>query len=646
MAMGGFRMVNGIRRYLALACTLTLVAALLPVPVAAQDDPGGARFESAPLGVAFDLPDGWDVVEASGALIAGLPGDVQAVQGGSTPSNLIVRITFGTFNQLGITDATQLPELLAKLVVSDTQVPTPERVQWGNASGYAETVTLPGEGITTRMALLAIAGGRVAVIRALAPANVWESDERARFEALAASLTFSLPERDADLMANLPANDGGVLWHYSAPQPEGRTVRAGGITFDMFNVMYMAAGPGGVLALDMTSGEQISYMGPWAGGDYADVAIGTDTRLYLANVAPDTSQAVMVADRAGNYARGWGMRGDGPGEFAPGMPQTIAISAEGNVWTVSEGHNSGITNRLYAFDPFGNLLLTVDLDAINPDLSDVHIASNVQTEALYVTGATGNINMVDHDGEALVVNLAGEVLHDLTPTDIAIAPNGNLILTLAEPGLEGFGLLSFSMAGQLLDAFGFPYDAARGGPFLPGEYRRPAGLVIGPDGTGYFTETHPDTGFTQVQRFTFTGDGVLPLGGETVRESQAGADLVGSVDPARGGGSIVYGQSVKGALNNRHPLHQWTFEGAAGDRVAITMIDASGAGLLDPQLSLIGPNGNEIAANDDVGAVRPESMSERDARIEFALPTTGLYTIEAGRFGGRGEYILALEKME
>ena len=68
------------------------------------------------------------------------------------------------------------------------------------------------------------------------------------------------------------------------------------------------------------------------------------------------------------------------------------------------------------------------------------------------------------------------------------------------------------MAGRLLDVFGFPYDTARGGPFLPGEYLTPAGLIVGPDGTIYWTETNPANGYMQVQRFVFTGDGKLPLG--------------------------------------------------------------------------------------------------------------------------------------
>lgn len=620
---------------------LILSALVGPGPVRAQ---AGERYTNPALGVSFTMPAGWQVKASEKGLLAGLPADLALVEAGNIPQGLVVRIVFGSFSELGITDASELPELLTRLIAESPATPEPRRVEWGNASGYEELVTLPQEQLTTRVALLAVAGGRVAIVRGFAPTAAWDSGAGAQFDALAASLLFALPERDADLLTRLTTNDGGVLWHYVAPQPEdGRVVRAGGIVYDMFNVMYMAAGPGGVLSLEMNSGRQISYMGPWVGGDYADVAIGPDTKLYLANVAEHTSGAVTVVDRAGNFARAWGARGDAEGEFAPGMPQTIAVTRAGEVWTVSEGHSAGVRNRLYRFDAFGNLLQTVDLGTINPNLSGVRLAVNDKTNTLYLVGATGNLNVVDAQGKPLVINLAQEILQGLTPLDIAIAPSDDIILALSAPGLDSFGFLELSVAGKLLDAFGFPYDATRGGPYLPGEYDRPAGLVVGPDGTIYWTETHPETGYTQVQRFTFTGDGLLPLGAE-VAAGNGGESPLGA-DPAQGGGPIAYGQTVQGALNNRYPVHRWTFEGSAGDHVIISMKDLSGAGLLDPQLRLLNAEGRQIAANDDVGAVRPEGLAERDALIDFFLPATGTYIIEAGRFGGRGDYLLTLERL-
>ncbi len=632
-----------------LTCSLTLLIALLtlaapPVPALAQT---AERYHNPALGVAFDLPAGWQIDVRERALLAGAPGDVALVQAGNPPQGLVVRMLFGTFNELGVRDATELPTLLDRVVSGGAMASQPQHIEWGNASGYQEQMTLPTEGLTTRVALLAVAGGRVAIVRGIAPTPVWDGGASATFSALTASLVFSLPERGASLVETITAHDGGVLWQFVAPQPaDGRTVRLGGLVYDMFNVMYIAAGPGGMLTLEMNSGRQISFMGPWYGADFADVALGPDMRLYLANRAADTPGAVMVVDRAGNWGRAWGARGDGDGEFAPGMPQTIAVTRGGAVWTVSEGHSSGIRDRLYKFDSVGNLLLTADLAAINPDLHGVHLAVNDRTDALYAVGATGALTVIDPDGDPLVLNLAQETLQGLTPGAVAITPDDNLVLAVAAPGLDGFGLLKLSVGGRPLDMFGLSYDEARGGPYLPGEYLRPGGLVIGPDGTGFWTETHPDTGVSQVQRFTFSGDGLLALGVTPADEAAGGdASAALSVDPAQGGGEIAYGGTVHGALNNRYPSHQWTFSGGAGDHVIIAMRDASGAGLLDPHLVLRNAEGRQIAANDDVGALRPEDMGERDALIDFFLPATGTFTIEAGRFGGRGDYLLTLERV-
>ena len=142
------------------------------------------------------------------------------------------------------------------------------------------------------------------------------------------------------------------------------------------------------------------------------------------------------------------------------MPRTLAVTRDDSVWTVSEGTPAGIRNRLYRFDLFGNLLQTVDLDAVNPDLSGVRLDINPRTGAIYLVGATGNLNVLDANGAALVVNLAAEILQDLTPIDIAIAPDDNIILALPAPGLDGYGFLELSVAGRLLDVFGLPYDTA------------------------------------------------------------------------------------------------------------------------------------------------------------------------------------------
>ncbi len=98
----------------------------------------------------------------------------------------------------------------------------------------------------------------------------------------------------------------------------------------------------------------------------------------------------------------------------------------------------------------------------------------------------------------------------------------------------------------------------------------------------------------------------------------------------------------------------YTFEGKAGERVTIDMTSDE----IDPYLILVGPNGREVAQNDDGGG-------GTNARIVATLPSTGTYMLiansaqsgEAGKYSLRasggavggsdraptGQYILASE---
>ncbi|HML24037.1 MAG TPA: hypothetical protein PKD09_20440 [Aggregatilinea sp.] len=634
-------MINRGYRLLSLLCALAVLGALLPPAAHAQES--GTRYEDPALGIAFDLPAGWEVETQDRELYAATRADLDAILAGGAPGGLALRVVVGTFNELGLSDAAQLPDLLNNLVTHVETPPAPEPVQVAGGTGYQIVFTLPNDGLTTRVLLLEVAGGRVAVIRGLAPSAAWDGGASATFDALLQSMQFASPEQPSVALDQIMTDDGGAIWLYQPDPASIPNARAGGITYDLYGALYMAAGPAGVITLDISSGAQISLMGPWIdSADYADVAIGPDTRLYLANAAVDATQAVVIVDRAGNYGRGWGVRGDADGQFAPGMPRTIAVTKGGDIWTVSEGHASGARNRLYKFDLYGNLLVSVDLDTVDPSLSGIRIDNNIDTGALYLVGAGGSLTVLDTNGQALARDLADSVLAGQTITDVAIAPNDDIMLSLAAPGLDGQGFLELTMSGRLVDAFGVPYDTTRGGAFLPGEYLHPAGLVVTPDGMPLWSET-TDAGITQVQAFTFAGDGALPPAGSDIAASDVQADSAASTDT---GGVIAPGQTVRGSLDNNVPVQEWLFEGTAGQKVVITMIDASGQGALDPLINLVDVNSRTIASNDDMGSMAVEGMSTHDARLEFALPSTGTYTIEAARFGGRGDYTLTLEVVQ
>lgn len=111
-----------------------------------------------------------------------------------------------------------------------------------------------------------------------------------------------------------------------------------------------------------------------------------------------------------------------------------------------------------------------------------------------------------------------------------------------------------------------------------------------------------------------------------------------------GGEAIAVGATVNGALDNTAYFQDWTFDGAAGDVVTITLVNTSGD--LDPFLYLLDADGATLTTNDDaddasVGAFNSQIVS-------FTLPADGSYIIRATRFGDEfggttGSYALTLD---
>jgi len=94
---------------------------------------------------------------------------------------------------------------------------------------------------------------------------------------------------------------------------------------------------------------------------------------------------------------------------------------------------------------------------------------------------------------------------------------------------------------------------------------------------------------------------------------------------------IALGETVSENIADRAI---WTFEGERGQIVSIAM-DTTDPGL-NPYLTLLRPNGAELASDDDSG-------ESQNARIQgFILPQAGSYIIKAGRHGTSAAYSLSL----
>jgi hypothetical protein len=624
-----------------------LICLLLSLILSSTLPPLGAQeadeiYENPELGLAFALPSGWEVRESAASILAASPEALNVLDGGGTPDELVVRIILGSFVDMNIPNAAALPEQLARLVPSGITAPDPLETPFGDLSGWEIEYSSEASNLSTQVGLVALADGRLALVRGFSSLGAWEA-AKAEYAALKASLVFSTPANLADPLAGLPDEDGGVLWQYQeGPANDGfPPVTLGGVAFDPFLLIYAAAGPRGVLVLDQTNGAFTSYLGPLFNDDnFVDLAISADARLYVANATPGDNNQVMIVNRAGGFEYGFGSTGEGPGQFAPGMPQTIAVTRgrEPKIWTVSEGHSTPPARRLYQFDRFGNLLQNIDLDAINPDLANIRLDNNLGTGALYLVGREGGgINVLDGEGRPLATRLALELFSLSNPLDIAIAPSGNIVVAT-----DTLGFFEFAPSGVLLDRFGIPYSPAGTDDFRPGEVLRPNGLMVDAEGVIFFTETHPTNSNSQIQAFRFAGDGLLPLPSEVAEEGDINHNTL-ALDPAAGGGDIEYGAVVQGSLNNNYPSHSWYFEGRPGDVIRITLRDISGDAGLDTLVRLLDPNQVEIAEVDDLEGAPPEGFKPTDSIIEIELRAFGFYTLQAARFGGRGDYELTLE---
>ena len=613
---------------------LILVVLLLPlVSTYAQSGDGFVTYDNEDFGISFDIPAEWTVEVSSERLIAGTPADIEASKNFQPPTGLIITITLGTYNSMGIQNANQLQGQMARFAPSGVTIDPPQTTTFGNSTGYSIDFELPDSPVYTRVALLTIPGARLAVVRGLAERGMWINEGSNLFIQIMQSAQFTLSANLANPLENIPDNDGGVLWHYQTTRTEARPLELGGLTYDDFNVMYVAAGPSGILAINKNDGSFVNFLGPIADDDnFVDVALGPrDALLYFANASPGDNNRIMVTDRVGNYVRGWGTAGEQPGQFARNMPQAIAVTRQNNVWAVSEGHSVDPRDRLYRFDSFGNLLDTIDLATINPELRGIRLDNNIYTEAIFLVGERGGLNILDSDGSLLVPNVAKELITDAVPTDIAIGPQELIVIST-----ENEGFLQFTNLGELVDRFGFPYQSERGGLFQPGEYLSPGGMVVDADGVLYFAETNPDTGSAQVQAIQFTGSGALPLPGRPSPNEGSTVAVTAS------GGEIVYGSTVRGLLDNNSPQHDYTFRASAGDRIVITMKDVSQGQSLDTMILLLDVNYNEVVNNDDVNNP-PADFKSTDSVLRFTPNSGGTFIIRATRFGGSGQYELTLD---
>jgi hypothetical protein len=88
-----------------------------------------------------------------------------------------------------------------------------------------------------------------------------------------------------------------------------------------------------------------------------------------------------------------------------------------------------------------------------------------------------------------------------------------------------------------------------------------------------------------------------------------------------GGGALTPGESQTATLDSLTEAHDWTFEGQAGQHIAVMV---EGDDWVDPRITLLSPAGEILAAtNENDGP---------DEILSYALPADGAYIIRVDVF--------------
>lgn len=345
----------------------------------------------------------------------------------------------------------------------------------------------------------------------------------------------------------------------------------------------------GLLRVDAQNGKLTPLVSTPLIAAVTDAAVGSSGNLYLAD---PTCPCIRIFDPAGI------VQGQLEG-FAEGAPLSLAAAPDGAVYA-TDISETGFAVRVFR----GGTTQVIPLDS----------SSGAQPELL-IDGA-GRLLAVSPGGA--VFALDGDVFAPLfTLSEIppffsdAAAVGGGIALAA-----ERDGVLLYDSGGSLVGSVGTVTDTAA----LPGDLVVPSALAVGTDGTIYIAD----------------GDG--SFGAITAMRANA--------DPNRLGGQMLVPEvTVQGILSESAPQQAWTYQAAAGERITLSAVDASGVDALDVALRLIAPDGAELAYNNDQALA--DLYSPFDAQIvDQTLPIDGIYTILVESVGGGGVYFLGLNRTE
>jgi hypothetical protein len=575
--------------------------------VVAQDTQDIQSYRSEALGLSFEYPASWTIREQlpTRTVTAASKADMEAVADGQAPAGLLFSITTSTFRQIGAEQVDDFAAILKKIARAVDASPKPIRI--GGADGLVVDLVDAVQDVATRTAILSIGKRRVAVIRGVATVSSWTvGGSEGRFDDLVDSLNFFPPP-------GLPAADsfGKVLWQLPADKVSDLVdISAGGDG----STIYVTARTQGIWRVS-ANGTSQGVVKPDGIGEFGGIGVLRDGTQYIADPA-NNALWVMPPDGSTATKLLGGQAGTGRGMFGARSPRSFAFGLKALFYVLDENEKGP---RIQLFSRAGELVGTWDL----PDMP----ASPIENPVISTDG-DGNAYVIGRNSPGIIkISTAGKVVStDLGKT--ALANTGPLAMIADRYGnyfvaTTDQGVLNLDNSGKLVGIIGEGYDEA--GPPKPGQLGKPVAMAIADGGRLLYVA---DAGkYPQIVAFAINGNPGLNIAAGT-----------------RDGGSISYGATVTGEITEKMFIDTYTFTGAGGDVITITMRAGDGSPI-DPYLEILGPTGTRLAANDDAQA---SDLGPLDAQIQsYTLPFNATFTIRATRFGAEtttdtGTYSLTL----
>lgn len=346
--------------------------------------------------------------------------------------------------------------------------------------------------------------------------------------------------------------------------------------------LYALDATNGLLILDATTGEVLEVQDSDFIAGSVDLAVDAMGSVFLANPA-----CRCLGAFAANGAQIWIMD-----NFAEDRP-TQVIHANGVTYADDNDQTGAFARMAGAYQASVRPVEWVE---------KLWLATDRSNQPIALTN-TGDLLTTQNGVLARLTHLDG--LPDIRAIDVDA--NNNLVLAASDAGV-----FLLDSGGQVADRLAAIVASAP----LPGEVVAPTALAVLPNGRVVFADLNGDLS-------TITAVNRRALATQTAAAA------------------LTVDAPVEGLFTEAATDQTWTFSASAGDEITVSAVELSRAGVLDLALRLLGPDGQEIASNDDQLGLN--LFGVLDAQISAqVLPTSGTYTAIVTRVAGSGIYSLGV----